>query len=99
MGTAFGQRPVWSKSVTTLVIWSLKKRNRHIGPDPWMGFPDVWFIWAVTPSSTIHDDPGVNDEELQQDEHTVGVELSTVSPLTASVVDDELQEEECQTVG
>ena len=45
------------------------------------------------------DDPGVNDEELQQDEHTVGVELSTVSPLTASVVDDELQEEECQTVG
>ena len=45
------------------------------------------------------DDPGVNDEELQQDEHTVGVELSTVSPLAASVVDEESQEEECQTVG
>ena len=30
------QRPVWSESGTTLVIWSLKKRNRLIGPDPWI---------------------------------------------------------------
>ena len=30
------QRLVWSESGTTLVIWSLKKRNRLIGPDPWI---------------------------------------------------------------
>ena len=32
----FEQRLVWSESGTTLVIWSLKKRNRLIGPDPWI---------------------------------------------------------------
>ena len=30
------KRTVWSESGTTLVIWSLKKRNRLIGPDPWI---------------------------------------------------------------
>ena len=36
VGRYLTQRPVWSESGTTLVIWSLKKGNRLIGPDPWI---------------------------------------------------------------